>query len=153
MKNQKLIIIGVIVLLVIVGAAFLLFSPKNEPEEKVIAEPEPVEEVVETISAEDLGLTLSAGAGNRTVTIEITNLEGVTSLDYELSYNSKGDVPRGILGNIEVTSKDREIKKELVLGTCSDVCHYDEEVSDIKVILKVTKTDGTVYHAEESLDV
>ena len=60
---------------------------------------------------------------------------------------------RGAIGNIEVKSKDKLIKKEIVLGTCSDVCHYDLEVSDIKLILKVTKTDGKVYQSQKTLEL
>ena len=43
--------------------------------------------------------------------------------------------------------------QEIVLGTCSDVCHYDEEVSNIKLILKVTKIDGTIARVEETLEL
>lgn len=153
MMNQKLVIIGVIILLVIVGGGYYLLSPKKEPAKTVVTEPEPVEETITTLSPEELRLTLTAGVGSRKVIMEIANLDGLSSLDYELSYTSKGDIPRGVVGNIEITSKDKEIKKELVLGTCSDVCHYDEEVSDIKLILKITKTDGKVYHSEKTLEI
>jgi hypothetical protein len=154
MKKRNLIIIVAIVLLVLVGGGYFLFFSNNTSNKTLNVQPEEVEEeIISEITPEELGLSLTASAGNRTVTMEITNLDGIISLDYELSYNSKGDIPRGIVGNIEVTSKDKEIKKELVLGTCSDVCHYDEDVSDIKIILKVTKTDGTVYHTEQTLDV
>jgi glucose uptake protein GlcU len=153
MKNQSVIIIGAIVLLVIVGGGYFFLSPKQEAVKTETTEPEIVEETIETLSSEELGLTLTAGAGNRRVIMEIANLEGISSLDYELSYTSKGDIPRGVVGAMEVTSKDKQIKKELVLGTCSDVCHYDEEVSDIKLILKVTKTDGKVYHAGKNLEI
>jgi len=153
MKNQKLIIIGVIILLIIVGSGYFLFFSNNTSNQPVVLETEEIEEeVISEIAPEELGLLLTASAGNKSIIMDITNLDGISSLDYELSYNSKGDIPRGVLGTIEVTSKDKEIKKELVLGTCSDVCHYDEEVSDIKLILKVTKTDGKIYHAEKTLE-
>src|SRR3989344_5587696 len=148
MKNKNLIVIGVIVILVIVGGGYFFLSSKDESE-PIDAQPELVDEIIETISAEELGLTIKAGTGNRTVIMEVANLDGISALDYELSYTAKGDLPRGVVGNIEVTSKDKTIRKEITLGTCSDVCHYDEDVSDIKLILKVTKEDGKVYHAEE----
>lgn len=152
MKNKNLIIIGVVVLLIIVGGGYFLFSPKESAKPLAI-EPAVVEETVETISPEELGLTLTAGARNRTVILEITNLDGISALDYELSYTAKGDLPRGVVGNIEITSTEKTIRKEITLGTCSDVCHYDEDVSDIKLILKVTKADGKVYHSEETLEI
>lgn len=153
MKNQTIVIFGVIILLVIVGGGYFLLSPKKEPSKSQSLEPAPTEAIIETLSVEELGFTLAAGAANRSVIMEITNLKDVSSLDYELSYTSKGELPRGILGSIQVTPKDKLIKKELILGTCSDVCHYDEEVSNIKLILKVTKTDGKVYHSEKTLEI
>jgi uncharacterized protein YneF (UPF0154 family) len=152
-KRNLLIIVGVAFLIVLVGGGYFLFFSNNTSNKTLTEQPEEVEEeIISKISPEDLGLMLTAGAGNRTVTMEITNLDEVSSLDYELSYKSKGDLPRGIVGNIEVSSKDKQIKKELVLGTCSDVCHYDEDVTDIKIILKVIKTDGTVFHSEQTLE-
>lgn len=152
MKNQKLIVIGVLVLLFI-GGGYFLISPKKESARSADTEPAIVEDTIERLLPEELGLTLTAGSGNRTVIMEITNLDDISSLDYELSYLSKGELPRGVVGNVEITSKDKTIKKEITLGTCSDVCHYDEDVSDIKLILKVTKIDGKVYHAEKTLEI
>lgn len=152
MKNKNLIIIGVIVFLVILGGGYFVLSSKKDSAKPTNPESAVVEETVETISPEELGLSLTAGAGNRTVILEIANLDGISSLDYELSYTAKGDLPRGVVGNIEITSNDKTIKKVITLGTCSDVCHYDEDVSDIKLILKVTK-DRKVYHSEETLEI
>ena len=92
------------------------------------------------------------GSDGKRVILQITKTEGINSLDYQLSYNSKGDIPRGAIGQIDVKAKGKPVKKDITLGTCSDVCHYDENVSGIKLILKVTKTDGKIYQAEASLD-
>lgn len=150
MKNKK-IVIGIIVLILLVlgGGYFALFSNKK-PAEKIDLEPQATEETILTLSPEDIGLTLTAIDNNRKVLMEITNTSGLSSLEYELSYTSKGDIPRGVLGTIDVKS-NKPIKHEIVLGTCSDVCHYDQEVSNIKVILKVTKSDNKVYQTEKTL--
>ena len=108
------------------------------------------EEQVLTLKPEDIGLELSLSDDSKKVTMEINKLDGITSLEYQLLYNSKDDVPRGAIGTIDI--KGDKIKKEIVLGTCSDVCHYDEAVSDIKIIVKVVKTDGKTYQVEKSLE-
>ena len=89
------------------------------------------------------------GSDGKRIIMEITETEDLTSIEYQLSYTSKGDIPRGVIGTAEV--KGSTIRKEIILGTCSDVCHYDQDVSDIKLILKITKTDGKIYQVEKSL--
>ena len=151
MKNQK-VIIGVagIVLLVLVGAGYFIFSPKKSSSIPQAPEPQATGETILTLSPEDIGLTLTAIENNRKVLMEIANTSGLLSVEYELSYTSKGDIPRGVLGSIDIKS-NKPIKHEIILGTCSDVCHYDQDVSNIKVILKVTKSDNKVYQSEKTL--
>jgi len=110
----------------------------------------PTQIPVPTITAESIGLTLKAGFGGKTVIVTLSNTEGISSIDYELSYLSKGDIPRGALGQLDLTKKP--VKKEITLGTCSDTCHYDEDVSNIKIVLKITKDDGKVYQSEKTLE-
>ena len=95
---------------------------------------------------------MEQSSDNRKVILEVTNTEGLAGLDYELSYIAKGELPRGVIGHIDVKQAGKAVRQEITLGTCSDVCHYDEDVSNIKLILKVTKTDGTVSQAEKVLE-
>lgn len=153
MKNQGLII-GVVIVLVIalIGGGYLVVSSKKEAPTQVVSEPQTlVEETVNTLSPQDLGLILTATPDNRKVTMQISNIEDISSLDYELSYTAKGNIPRGVIGQINV--KGKPVKQEIVLGTCSDVCHYDEDVSDIKLVVKVTKLDNKEYLVEKSLEL
>lgn len=150
MKNKNLIVGLVIGALVLVGGGvFVLSSGKKESSAPI--EQTPLEEQVSTISPEEIGLTLSQSADNRKVILEVTNTEGLTGLDYELSYTSKGDIPRGVIGHIDIKQAGKSVRQEITLGTCSDVCHYDQDVSNIKLILKVTKADGRVAQAEKAL--
>lgn len=145
-NNRNLIIIAAIVIVVLlIGGIFVLASKKSAKP----AVPAAQSEEILTLSPLDIGLSLTMGNDSRRVIMEITKTEGVTSLEYQLSYTSKGDIPRGVIGTAE--AKGNTIKKEIILGTCSDVCHYDQDVSDIKIILKLTKTDGKVYQVEKSL--
>src|SRR3990167_6989383 len=144
-NNRNLIIVGVIVFILLVGGGVFLATKKSSNP----AIPAVQSEEILTLSPLDIGLSLTMGNDGKRVIMEITKTEGLTSIEYQLSYTSKGDIPRGVIGTAEV--KGNIIKKEIILGTCSDVCHYDQDVSNIKVILKVTKTDGKIYKVEKSL--
>lgn len=154
MKNRKIIIgIGVFVLIVLAGVAFFLLS-SNKDSSKQVAEEQglEVEEKVNVILAEDIGLALGKNVDNTKVIMEIEKTDDILSLDYELSYLAKGDISRGVIGRIENKTPGKPIKQEIVLGTCSDVCHYDEDVTNITLLLKVVKKDNVVYSVEKSLD-
>ena len=151
MKNKNLVIFLVIGLIVLVGG-FLVLSSNKKPA-PVQVDQTPLEEKIMIIKPEDIGLTLTASDDNRKIIFEVSNTESITGLDYELSYTSKGDIPRGIIGHIDVKQAGKPVKQEITLGTCSDVCHYDQDVSNIKLILKVTKTDGAVSQVSKSLEL
>ncbi|MEM4271220.1 MAG: hypothetical protein QXO70_03965 [Candidatus Pacearchaeota archaeon] len=147
--NKKLIIaIGIILIITVAaGGALLLLGKKSVKVQNDVE----VEEQINEISKEEIGLNLAMGKDGKRVILSVEKTDDITSLDYQLSYNSKDDIPRGAIGHIDVKIKGQPIKKEITLGTCSDVCHYDEDVSDIKLILKITKKDGKIYQAKASL--
>lgn len=150
LKNRKVVIAAGIVVLLVLFLGFLFLSNKssnNQNNQDTSALPTQIP--VPTITADSLGLTLKAGVGGKTVIVTLANVTGITAVEYELSYTSKGDIPRGAIGQLDLTKKP--VSKEITLGTCSDKCHYDEEVSNIKIVLKITKDDGKVYQAEQSL--
>lgn len=148
LKDKKILggIAVLVLAILLVSGVFVLSSKKTSNSAQQASQ----EEQVLTLKPEDIGLELSLSDDSKKVTMEVTKIDGITSFEYQLLYNSKGDVPRGVIGTIDV--KGDTIKKEIVLGTCSDVCHYDEDVSDIKIIVKVVKTDGKTYQVEKSLE-
>ena len=152
MKNKNLIIFLVVGLVVLVGAGALILSSSKKTTPTQV-EQAPAEEKISTMKPEDIGLTLSITNDKRNVIFEVTNTQGISGLDYQMSYTSKGDIPRGAIGTIEIKIAGKPITQKIPLGTCSDVCHYDEDVSDIKLILKVAKTDGTTSQVEKSLEL
>ncbi len=125
----------------------------NKKAPPVSVDQTPVEEKISTMKPEDIGLTLTASADNKKVVLEVANTKGISGLDYELSYTSKGDIPRGVIGHIDIKVAGKAVTQDITLGTCSDVCHYDQDVSNIKLILKVAKTDGTTGQVEKSLEL
>lgn len=150
-KNKNLIIVLSVLLVVVAGGVLVLSS--NKKAVPVQVDQTPSEEKVFTIKPEDIGLSLAASSDNHKVILEVSNTKDITGLDYELSYTSKGNIPRGVIGHIDIKQASKSVKQEITLGTCSDVCHYDEGVSDIKLILKVAKTDGTVSQVSKSLEL
>ena len=146
-NNRNLIIAGVIVLILLVGGGIFVLASKKSAKPAV---PSVQSEEILTLSHLDIGLSLTMGSDGKRVFMEIERKEDIASIEYQLSYNSKWDIPRGVIGTADV--KGSFVKKEIILGTCSDICHYDQDVSDIKIILKVTKTDGKVYQVEKTLN-
>jgi hypothetical protein len=150
MKNKSLIIYIIIGLIIVAGiAAFVFFGKKTAAP---VAQVSP-EEVVSTMKPEDIGLTLTASSDMKEVVFEVSNTKDISGLDYELDYISKGDIPRGVMGQVSITQPGAKVSKHITLGTCSDVCHYDQDVSNIKIVVKVSKTDGTVSQVEKALEL
>jgi hypothetical protein len=151
MKYKNWTIFTAIGLAVLIGAGALFLSSSKKAVPAPIAQVSP-EEIVSTMEPEEIGLTLTTSSDNKKVILGVANTKGISALDYELSYTSKGDIPRGVIGHIDIEQAGKKILQEITLGTCSDVCHYDEDVSDIKLILKVSKTDGTTSQVKKSLE-
>ncbi|MDE2025744.1 MAG: hypothetical protein KGJ07_04585 [Patescibacteria group bacterium] len=151
MKQKKLLIIlcAVLVLLVVIVAGALMFL-KNQGG-NTNAPVAQQNQVVPTLKPDDIGLTLSIIASgkfaNNGVDMKITKVMDIASVDYELAYLSKGDISRGAIGHVDVTSGNA-IDQQLPFGTCSDVCHFDTDVHQVQLTLKVTKTDGKAYQVE-----
>lgn len=152
LKNKQFLIIAAVVIVLFVGlVGFVIFkNASGNAGQRVNGNVLPSEIPVPTISASDLGLTLEAGPAKKSVILSVANTNGISAIEYELSYIAKGDIPRGAIGSLDL--KKQPATKDITLGTCSDTCHYDTDVKDIKVIIKITKTDGNVFQSEASLD-
>ncbi|MDO8621235.1 MAG: hypothetical protein Q7R31_03055 [Candidatus Levybacteria bacterium] len=156
MKNKKLIVVlGVSIVLVLAGGGYFLLSGKNTAPAPTTSATSQVQDVSEqaipTLTPSDLGLSLTANSNTTKVTMVLTKTSDVSTIDYELSYTAKGDIPRGIIGQV-IVKPGKSVSQEITLGTCSDVCHYDQDVTGINLVLKITKTNGKTYQVEKSLD-
>lgn len=150
-KNIKLLVGAVVVVLAAVGVWAFVAGRGEKPE---VTQTQ-VEENLEQISPDEIGLVLSARSDKRAVKFTINKPQGITGVEYELSYMAAGDIPRGVIGNIEVKEGSRTIESQyLDLGSCSaSVCKYDEGVSSVKLILKITKSDGKVFQTQKELEL
>lgn len=152
MKNKWIIIGAVIVVVLIVigaGAYFVLGGSSSEKSLNTLNQGQQVKK----LTAEDIGLTLTVRPDGKGIILKVTKLNGVASVEYELSYDAEetqdGEtavVPKGVVGSpIVVKPGDTSISRDLDLGTCSkNVCRFDKVKSDISVAIKVNYKDGTI---------
>lgn len=150
-NKQKRLIIGVVVLLAIGAGYYFFLTPKSQP---VVKPPEIKDEVVPTIAPSDIGLTLIARDDKKAVKFAVAKASDIDSIDYEITYLAKGDIPRGAIGTVKVSGKGSVESNYIDLGTCSSgKCKYDEDIHNLKLLLKITKTDGKISSAQTSLDL
>lgn len=138
-KNKKLLIILLSLTILLIGGVVLRFKgiKKREKKEGNLKRETvlPREEVLPTVdSTVSVNLTSKDG---KEVVLTVENIPlGTETLDYELSYLTSGNLPKGVVGTIEVAGKDK-IERKITLGTCSSgTCVYDQGVKKIKVDLK-----------------
>jgi hypothetical protein len=154
LKDKRiLIIIGVAVLaliLIVVGVVMLTRGSSSAQNAGQSAA-QPTEVPVLALQPSDIGLTLVEAADMQTATMTITKTSDIASVDYQLSYNamvSGQSIPRGTIGHVDVKTPGQTITQKMVFGTCSDVCHYDTGITQVQLIVKVTKTDGKIYQVQ-----
>ena len=156
MKRDKLIIIaGGVLLIFLIAAGYYFFLAKKPSPQASTPVPEQTEEVIPTISPDELGLTFIARKDGKAVKFEITNAQDIESVDYEISYLTEGEIPRGVIGSITKAEGEETISIDYEpLGSCSSgKCKYDTGVSSVKLVLKITKSDGKAYQAEKTLEL
>ncbi len=157
LKNKMVLIAaGVVVLIIVIGiVAFLVLgkgSTNSVANQAANAEPTPIP--VLSLQPADIGLTFTPDANMQRGTMTITQTADIASVDYQLTYTalvSGQPVSRGTIGHADVKTPGQTITQQMVFGTCSDVCHYDIGISDVSLVVKVTKTDGKIYQVQLSV--
>lgn len=157
-QKKTMVIAAVVVLLLVLGsgAYILLGTSQKQAAPAPSTDQAQQTQTVPTLAPSAIGMSLAVTRQGKSVTMTIDNPTGISSISYEVTYtaNSNGnDVPRGVIGTLNVGTGDTKETQEVVLGTCSDVCHYDTVVSPVKFSLKVTKTDGKVYEVDQSISL
>ena len=161
-KNKVLVIIVSLLLLAGAVTAFILGNATSSlsTDESGI-----IEKSVKVISADEIGLTLSFRADKKAINMNITKLDGVESVEYEVTYDANvtadasgdsasGITQRGVVGSPIPVNGASSIKRSIDLGTCSkNVCKYDNVVSDVKFVIKVTYSNGEIGSVEESISL
>jgi hypothetical protein len=157
LKNPKVLIAaGIVVLVLIVGLVLVVMMGKSNQAANQAANAQPTQVPVLTLQPSDIGLSFSPDANMQKGTMTITKTSDIASVDYQLTYTaivSGAPVARGTIGHVDVKSPGQEISQAMVFGTCSDVCHYDTGITNVTLIVKVTKTDGKIYQVQLPVSV
>lgn len=159
--KKNAITIGIVAFLVvaITGGVFAFVSSRTaslaEEEEMVDTS------VVETITPEDLGLSITAKPDKKAVKFKMEKAGDIKTIEYQLTYEADstaqekaegGDerVQRGITGESEIKANALSFESEwLDLGSCSrNVCKYDTGVESLDLTLKIIKKNGKTYQAQ-----
>ena len=142
---KKIIIPGVLLVIILASSILVLSRFKNNKQE-VKFTPSPTS-VMPTIS-DTIRVELTSQDNNRVVVLRISGIPGdMESIEYELTYLTGNNLPRGVLGKIMVEGKSELERKDIVLGTCSSgKCVYDIGVESIDLSLKFNSRSGvSVY--------
>ena len=142
---------GVVVVVLVLGLILFMVLGKGSSSNTQAANAEPTQVPVLTLRPSDIGLSFAPAADLQRGTMTITKTSDIASVDYQLTYTaivSGQPVARGTIGHVDVKTAGQTITQTMVFGTCSDVCHYDTGITDVKLIAKVTKTNGSVYQVE-----
>lgn len=160
MRNKG-VIVGVVILIVIVGVAGAGYFLMNSSKTDEIVEEEVSEREIKDVSADEIGLELSLRADKKAVFMTLSKLDGIESLEYEATFDAQvkdpesGEVlvvPRGSGGSLEIKANEKQIKREVILGTCSSgTCKYDKVISDVKFIIRINFSNGEIGSVEETL--
>ncbi|PIY69196.1 signal peptidase I [Candidatus Roizmanbacteria bacterium CG_4_10_14_0_8_um_filter_39_9] len=96
--------------------------------------------------------TLTLADDRKTVSFSVQNIADYDKLSYELSYDAFS-IAKGLVGSdVDISSLDKYEKTDLDLATCSgEVCTYDTDVKNVKLIIILTDKDGVKITLEENL--
>jgi len=157
LKNKKVIVVaGIVVLALVVVLVLVVMMGKSNQGSSQATNAQPTQVPILTLQPANIGLTFVPDQNLQRGTMIIAKTADISSVDYQLTYTaivSGQSVARGTIGHADIKNPGQTITQAMVFGTCSDVCHYDTEITDVKLIVKVTKTDGKIYQVELSVPV
>lgn len=152
MKDKR-VIIGLVAVLLLVGVGiFFLMQARNAVNQEAVEE-ETIEDEVATLKPGEIGLEMEAMKNNQQVVFRIAKPDGITAVEYELTYVAADEQQRGVIGTIDDLESGSDVieSKPLDLGSCSSgICKYDKGVTSVELMLKITK-DGKDYQVQDTL--
>ncbi len=149
LKDKNVMIPLVIVIVtVLVGGGVVWKSKMAEKNKEATENVLPQQEQFPTVES-SVSVDLTSDKKKQRVTITLENVpEDVTMVEYELTYTSKGGIPKGAIGAIELEGTSGTVQADL--GTCSSgSCVYDNEGSKVNLTLKFTGTKGVRVFEKE----
>lgn len=150
-QNQKWIFILVFFtfILMIIVVSRILKTGKKEKEikkETILSTSDIIPTIDQTVKVDLFS------KDKKEVILSIKNIPPKTkSIEYELSYLASGNLPKGVIGTINLNGEDK-IERKITLGTCSSgVCVYDEGVEKIHLTLRFEGDFGLRLFEKEFL--
>lgn len=159
MFKNKLLLVAIAVVVILAGVLGYVFWPKTAEESLF---PQGSSKNIKQMSPEDIGLVLTPIKNGKAIRMEVTKLEGISSIEYDVSYDARvtdeGEeivVPRGVAGSaIQIKPGESSVERDLDLGTCSrNVCKYDQVESDIEFVIRVNFTNGEIGSVEAKVSL
>lgn len=142
MDKKNIILIIVAILMILGGLSFIALKSMTKHEAPVEI---PTPTVALPTVSESIKVDLSAKSNNKIVDLKIDGVSpDVETIEYELTYTTGTGLPRGVLGKIKTEGKNKVLRSDIDLGTCSrGKCVYDTGVTSINLSLKFNSTSGT----------
>lgn len=142
--NRNILIAGGVIVIGGLLVGFLLTQGKKEEKTAVALTPTPPS--VELLSDEAIEVSIKPGSDRQYVLTIDKIPDGVITLSYEITYDTKNKGTQGIVGS-PVTLKAGQTKytnDKLTFGTCSrNKCVYDEGVTNIAANIRFVFKDGS----------
>ena len=147
MKNKTLLWLTLGILLIVVVGGVVVVKSLNKPS-AAPAQEEMKEDLPPVVAS--VVVDLKPKAEGKSVVLTVTNIHKDTeSLEYELSYTTDEELPKGALGKISLDGRT-EISRDILLGTCSkNVCTYDKGVKSVKLVLRFNNPSGASQYSKE----
>lgn len=151
-QNKKLLaVIGAFLVLVVLGGIFFLTQKQSV---SVSDEDEITEDSgLPKLTPEDIGMVVTVRADGKALMFKLTKASDIERVEYTIEYEKEIEgetVPEGIFGEMNIGQDGRTDTDYREFGTCSSgVCRYDEVVSDVTIMLKITKKDGKDYEVKK----
>lgn len=73
--------------------------------------------------------------------LTLSNLDKVKNVTYTLMYKTNG-IDQGAQGTLDSSSSGQSVLRELLFGTCSDVCRYHSNITNMKLEIVIELLSG-----------
>ena len=85
----------------------------------------------QTVSYSGLIISPKIRSDRQALIVTFSNLQKVTNVTYTLTYQTNGE-DQGVSGTLD-SSSGSSVTRDLLFGTCSDVCRYHQNISNMKL--------------------
>jgi len=155
LKDKKVLsaIIVFIVLLLVIGGIFVFTrggdDTDNDSSNPIIGD----SSNLPSLDPDEIGMVVTVRKDGKALMFELTKADDIELVEYTIEYEKDIDgerVPEGIFGLMNIGEDGRTDTDFREFGTCSSgKCRYDEVVSDVTIILKITKVNGDEFQVKK----